>query len=234
MAEDDNPVSGAVGGLKGTLKKRYGPLPGWGWALVIGGGLTAVFLLRRPKAGSASQSAVAARVPGASLAGGGGSGGTGGGYSAPGTQSPVGGGGGGIIPNPADAARGLAANTLVVLPSTGIRPPTATVVLPESVQATQLVRDSGGQYVPAGSLIGQLAPALNFAPSLTQGIDDSGLNRVTVHTAEGDQEELVTNPVADVINRAEEYNQAAQAGQPVDFTAAIQELQAMQGYGTNR
>src|ERR1700721_4541144 len=59
MAETETPSSPSQAGkgIGGTLGKKFGPLPGWGWGL--GGGLGAVFIYRFFAAKSAASSAAA-------------------------------------------------------------------------------------------------------------------------------------------------------------------------------
>lgn len=130
-------VSGAVEhaehgahGVKGMLTKRYGPLPGWGWACVIVGGAVIGWRVSHMTGGAASS-------PGASLFGGSDSGSGGGGsgnkgslsspaITSPGTVQSSGGGGGiglplpsypGLAPSAAAASRPPNAPVLVTQPA---------------------------------------------------------------------------------------------------------------------
>lgn len=75
-------------GIKGTLTKRYGPLPAWGWGAVVIGGVV-VFIVIRKRMGSAA-GATGTQQQGIGFGPGGGAGGGAGGGGAGGTDTGTG------------------------------------------------------------------------------------------------------------------------------------------------
>lgn len=168
MPDDIPIVSGAVEhaehgahGVKGMLTKRYGPLPGWGWACVIVGGAVIGWRVSHMTGGAASS-------PGAGLFGDSGSGSGGGSgnkgslsspaITSPGTVQSSGGGGGIGLPlpsypglAPSNASQAAAAARL---PST----PAPTLLAPSLAPAPMFAPVASNAVQPATTARGALTP----------------------------------------------------------------------------
>ena len=64
QAEERRPARQSPAG-QGAFDKKYGPLPGWGWALLAGGAALAYFLYRKYQAAQAAAQAQPTTVTGA-------------------------------------------------------------------------------------------------------------------------------------------------------------------------